>query len=883
MSTSVSARPCYAFLRQGELFSSLTSNYLPDVPVRPGSYDTHCPTYSESQTPRWLDPRYHSIAFTPLAPRFDNQFGILKAPRHELVEEIPDNNNGGSRYQTPEVLCWAFMQLEADLVEIKNILTDAIISPGLEFRTIPEPSTYGYQRSHGNARTARRAIEQSRDAFIVLMAYISYLIAMFDDSIITVGPQVGGLRRWEYILQQGDISRERIQDLRRSEICEFGPSYPRVGVFVRYNDWTFHQAMQKCIKYGVPVWVHWPSAECWSPDPAVLDHLPTQQEISAARAAAIGHERGETDSVAEQQNTETSWGTFWGNSSVEVSSVQPPGSVDLSTPLPGGQTDSTPKTLRNTEVPSSSLHSSNMKFPSSIPGSRQKYGETPHQFIKRMAEARLRRIEIEDTRSRQQRESREKAQMDHAIPGQGSKAPVVWHWQEDEETGVRRRVRVFRQAVDQYWEMYSNKQRYFDAFHNEWDICTEFDSDTEHPDGHDMDDDFCMSADIGPIHNSISLVPPASSSSAKLSGSLALHSTPSPLISPGEDTDALCIIPPGEGTADVPPPIVPSGEGTSDVPPHVNSSGDNSESEPSPINFVGGLLDLLHERYGFLRPRSNDGAVYNSMLDWRSTRAILGLSSESQRVQELLAHDNNIRNDRLQKAISCFIENLLRRTEKMPMALWDIHPDSHEPLQQNPHFRIRKRKVHFEHLANTAQAYLISAIDSSDRWTVMLHDAATVLECHRRCSTLTDMLRFLSTNGRPFRTLSPRNLIEQPKPQRVLAAPTLGVFPPDYSPTLHDYRHYEQLRRDFCKLPRARAAVLKGGIIWRLVLDGIGAPAEQIVSDGVFTYGTSLQDPDSSEVLCNDELTEGEMDFICGVYTLFTGKHSPTTDHLHIS
>jgi hypothetical protein len=109
----------------------------------------------------------------------------------------------------------------------------------------------------------------------------------------------------------------------------------------------------------------------------------------------------------------------------------------------------------------------------------------------------------------------------------------------------------------------------------------------------------------------------------------------------------------------------------------------------------------------------------------------------------------------------------------------------------------------------------------------------------------------------------------------VLPAPTLGVFSSDYSPALRDYLYYEQLRRDFCKLPRARAGVLKGGIIWRLVWDSIGAPVEELVSDGpseqVFTYGTSLRDPDSSDVLCDDELTEGEMNFICGVYTVFTG------------
>jgi hypothetical protein len=190
MSASEPARPRYIFVQQGQLFSSLTSTYLPDIPIHPSSYDNHCPMYSESQTPRWVDPRYPSITFTPLAPRFDNQFGILKAPQHEVVEEVPDNN-GGSQCRTPQALCQAFIQLEADLVEIKKVLTNAITFFGMEFQTIPEPSMYGYQCSHGNARTARKAIEQSHDAFIALMANTSYLIALFDDNLITVGPHVG--------------------------------------------------------------------------------------------------------------------------------------------------------------------------------------------------------------------------------------------------------------------------------------------------------------------------------------------------------------------------------------------------------------------------------------------------------------------------------------------------------------------------------------------------------------------------------------------------------------------------------------------------------------------------------------------------------------------
>jgi hypothetical protein len=104
---------------------------------------------------------------------------------------------------------------------------------------------------------------------------------------------------------------------------------------------------------------------------------------------------------------------------------------------------------------------------------------------------------------------------------------------------------------------------------------------------------------------------------------------------------------------------------------------------------------------------------------------------------------------------------------------------------------------------------------------------------------------------------------------------TLGYYPKDYQPGLREYRYYERVRKEFCSLPRARAALTKGGIIWRLALESIGIPAEEIVSNGpseeVFTHGTSVTNPQTSDVLWDDELSEEEKDLMCGVYRVFTG------------
>ena len=155
-----------------------------------------------------------------------------------------------------------------------------------------------------------------------------------------------------------------------------------------------------------------------------------------------------------------------------------------------------------------------------------------------------------------------------------SKAPVVFHWEEDQATGIRMRTRVSRNAVDQMWEQYSNKQCYFNAYHNEWDVCMEFDPDVKYPnayvDNYDNEDDafdVVMGADSQPDSSDLVSVVPTSVD----------ESTPTSLVSH-----------------------------------NVLASSDS-------VTFTGGLLNLLHACYGFLSAGTNDGNVFDSAFTWNKT------------------------------------------------------------------------------------------------------------------------------------------------------------------------------------------------------------------------------------------------------------------------
>jgi len=855
------------FRRNGLLFTSLTSDYLPEIPRPLVELDYPYLSLESCQKPIWVDPRYYCLAYTPVSPRYEKPFDVLKIPKNISVNRVACGG-GNLMYRTPPILCKALIQLEVELLEISAILSQHITLIGPEFRRLQTPASYGYRDSHKTPKYALTAIKQSRDAFVMLMAWLSYLITIHDRPLVDAKPGEPDFRTWEHMLCEGGIPQDRVQELKNSEINDFDPSsYPRAGVFVRYDDRAFHQTMKLCIKNKIPVWVGWGGKEPWTPEAAILDHLPTPQECVNARDityAQVGAARRLQEAAKEE------------------AALQRASSTD-SNPWCHGEASSARSTSQNAGVP---------KIPAPHSGSRQKYGETPAQFLKRIGEARVRRMASESADQRQRREAREQAQKDHPLPGRSSKAPLVFHWEEDEKTGVRMRTQVYRNAVDQFWDSYSNRQRHFDSYYNEWDVCTEFDPEAKYPDGDSDDDadDFYMgnTIDPQPIPPSppISILPatmtqvaapalPMVSSTASDDNSvdtLVSAATMTQVVAPAlpmasstasDDNSVDTLVSPATMTQ-VAAPALPMILST--------TSDDNSVDTLYPVVFVGGLLDLLYERYGFLVLVPDANTEYINTLNWRATLSILGLTSDSPRIRDLHANDD-IRNDHIREAVSHFVECMLFSYQTMPAALCDIHPQSTEPLELNPHLRIFTRKTGLKDDASSAKVYFVQSVDCSDGTEVMLRDAATVLECYRQFKKLEDVITFLFINGRPFYMFVPQACIPPPQPIRIKHSPTLGYYPKDYKPGLREYRFYEQLRQEFCNLPRGRAALTRGHIIWRLALESIGAPAEEIVRNGpsqeVFTHGISIEDP--LTVLWDDELSDAEKDLMCGVYHVFTG------------
>ncbi|KAJ6529979.1 hypothetical protein B0H10DRAFT_1862057 [Mycena sp. CBHHK59/15] len=100
------------------------------------------------------------------------------------------------------------------------------------------------------------------------------------------------------------------------------------------------------------------------------------------------------------------------------------------------------------------------------------------------------------------------------------------------------------------------------------------------------------------------------------------------------------------------------------------------------------------------------------------------------------------------------------------------------------------------------------------------------------------------------------------------------VFRPrNYQPDRRDYKTYVAIRNQFLSTPRGRAALLYGGIVGHLTREAISN--DEVMkgpSDDAPITGICLCNSSSMAASWDDQLTEEELDLICGVYHTATGE-----------
>jgi hypothetical protein len=322
------------------------------------------------------------------------------------------------------------------------------------------------------------------------------------------------------------------------------------------------------------------------------------------------------------------------------------------------------------------------------------------------------------------------------------------------------------------------------------------------------------------------------------------------------DYDDLCAghdeTDPNKNAACPPPPV----EGFADV------SEDNSDDIPSssPLQ-VRAVAEILSIHYGFVPPLSLSASP-TSIDEIQQNKFLRSIGHTHS--------DGSLFSSNLGSQAIRFVQTLVNR-HRPSADSWDLDHTNRKALISVPRLKYLRR-------IGDELLMLDLKHRSSVPWKLAVTCAADALLICRLGENLDEyeIARHLVEEGIQFRTLLCLRQIPRQPPKT--EQNVLPIRLPGYKFTREDYDTYVQQRAVIFTQPRARAALLRGGLIWRLGIETLSInDALRGPSVAVTVERCGFSCPISDVQMWDDDLTPYERDLVCGVYMCYTGMNISLT------
>lgn len=398
---------------------------------------------------------------------------------------------------------------------------------------------------------------------------------------------------------------------------------------------------------------------------------------------------------------------------------------------------------------------------------------------------------------------------------------AVWYW-EDNRDGFRMRTLVDRGKLLDMWDAYGPRMKIFDAQTDEWDVCSEFD------DGEEK-----FTRDFGLTMPDIAIA--LSNEEHNFEPD---QPAPGYELTTAKERENLNYVTMWGRWQDV----------------HVSWEAKKSYDT---------LEQGLYYRFGLKIGVDQPSAIphFKKPAPWEVIRKIV-----SDRSTPMKSNDN-------QNFISTFVlqavHEMVIPDEVCDFGWVHLQPQKFEVTRMTLLHPSTQVQMPYYRLTSTPTEETDEAVD----WFLILEDPAVVVECMRRRlgPSLVDIAKNLSERGVAFKTL--RSCLLATLEEKIPQAVTHGWRPENYRPTgMEEYMAYQSIRIDFLKQRRMRAALMCGGIVWRLAIETLTADAV-IAGPSHDSYHEVVQEHSTHENYYDDHLSVIEQDFICGVYKVATGKY----------
>jgi hypothetical protein len=640
------------------------------------------------------------------------------------------------------------------------------------FRFWSPPERYGYRLRYPNRRIALDIAARSRDAFIPLMAALSFALMIMN----WLSEQVDGFDWREKVLKKTAIHPQWLADLEMSAVGD--KDDPKVGGIIDMSKCEFVWILRLLEQFKLPLYLYWGDT---------VDHPLGLPEYFTTSGIVPG--RAEIDHLLSRANSKRL-------------PSQPPATAPAAVSLPRPADIVTPATGNPDSAPAP-----RQMFPPVERYSGQRPGEDWQSFFARRAKSNDTQAERETPQQREKRRQREAHAAKDGVPGKKGARVYVW---EDVDGFLIRRA-AGRGHYQTYWEEFGRKQRRYDSFRDEWDLCEQFDP-TDRLDTDD-DDEYDNNAP-----------------------------TELPLL-------------PEDGPSHLPN----HNEGTYSSSADLQRIHDMQDSDDRVMELNNAPDDLVYYRFGFVNPI---GTVEEPPVkqEWKTVQKWLGMGWQ-------LAPSK-------QESICIFFSYLARAKSlsDIPKELYDLRQDDAdvhcqwkihvrcEILDNQRHYIITPRsteKARME-LVLTSAASVVEIV--RQQWGLdpmqivheLLHRGIAFNTCIRGCANMPLIPRLVYRYG---------GLGYRPqgyKPDHI-----------DYA-VYESLRH-----RFLCSQRGRAAMLAGGIVARLAREDVRYEDVCNGPSDSVFEDGICLWDgEESSLAYWDDKLSEDEVDLICGVYRVDTGMQT---------
>ena len=708
-------------------------------------------------------------------------------------------------------VCDRWSQLEDALLYTCNILFQKT-RPLTEAHFPPDshwplPRRMGYLNCHHTPEAAHRGLLKSRDALLLLAARCSLAIAL-TTLLPDSTPSSRSPPHWQKILMDAGVSYTWIDELSQSLIADLSPGL-RVGAFINpsgFTEWVNHVPCM--IRANLPVYVYWPRVK-------EEDHWKSWERI-VSNHPFLRPYRPYTDNAPDVpvSKIECLHQDHRGRTRI----VNPQNSFrweEISTESSSGS--STPGPGMDEAPVESAPH-----------GQGQRPGESFKDFQDRRATQAAEWARVETQSKKAQRLTRDSVAAKFSRPTRHSHTQVyLWTTVGDVDPTVHwsllslpYRTLVGHRKTGEVWEQYPNNSKHYDAWRNEWDIYGEMlegardEAELWSYSSLSLDDDHCSTPQ--PSRRADSTTQPSTSADSVSSELRQLYET-------------------------------------------------NSEDEGYEP-YLERTVDIFFYRYGILEELSTSGD---------QERSSVYTINHAETIQKYFGLTLGGARDFPQRTVSAFIAILTGQTDHDDTAplVWDLDRRSSRhlalPKCRNELLDITKWGI------QDPLCYAVRYTGEDPCWFEVLVDATTAVELIRRrnLSCRPSAVSFLAQRGIPFRTMyDPYPELPPPGVIRMFSDDgCIGWRLPSFKASKLDYRWYEERAHELLSTPRVqRAAILCGGIVWRLALEILGEDVLEKVREGpssdIQLHGEVRTQ--HGRTYCSDSLTNQEIDIICGTYKI---------------